>query len=540
MNHKSSNFSSEPLKAFCKVKARPQKNNDEEEEDVTVGSFIISSCEEGEESGEDECSMDSFLVSSCEEGDGDEEEEASGASDSQCVGVSDFCGDEAMEEEASGEEWEESEEEAGGNFILDEAEDEDDYQARKRRAKRDMFSSDDMDTDFCDDEAMEEGASSEEWEEGDEGEAKGNFILDEAEDEDNYQARKRRVKRDMFSSDDTDTDSNSKRLVPGPPCNTSENVLIKKKRKGIVSVEEEEVEDEEQIAISAEDGEEGGGSHGDNVEEEENSVYSSCSTDDNEPAIGGSHGSQTSSRKKKVEHFSDGHLKWKMNLASKATAAHKRRARSSGHLGKLIYSDQTLPTHTAQEEEEEEESLKEGMPVIGGLFQLTKKKSLTVNHLEDSSILSNIPHSGLRDWSSLSTAAVVKSLFVTGDWGADSARALLNEDEMLYGDFEDLETGEKRKRTEEELEEERNLVSKKKKLKKEFDVQYDEEGGTGYLEDLKREVSEQEQRNKAEFEGVDARTRLQLEGICPGHYVRMELKGLYVGRELVRSSNKYS
>ena len=113
----------------------------------------------------------------------------------------------------------------------------------------------------------------------------------------------------------------------------------------------------------------------------------------------------------------------------------------------------------------------------------------------------------------------------------------------MYGDFEDLETGEKHGSSaakesaedgqgesleDEEIVEQKRL-KKKKSLKVAFDVEYDDKTGGegGYLEDLKREVSEQEQRNRAEFEGLDEQTRVQYEGFRPGTYVRMEIKGTH-------------
>ena len=166
----------------------------------------------------------------------------------------------------------------------------------------------------------------------------------------------------------------------------------------------------------------------------------------------------------------------------------------------------------------------------GGLFQLSKKKKLSAYHAEDTSLL--LPtFSGDKDWASLSS--VVKKLFVTGDWGSESAQARLDEDDALFGDFEDLETGEQSETKppgeeagdEETDEAEKTRLENKKRLKEAFDAGYDEEEGGGYLEDLKREVTEQEQRNRAEFEGMDDKTRQQLEGIRPGHYVRIVLKG---------------
>ena len=59
-----------------------------------------------------------------------------------------------------------------------------------------------------------------------------------------------------------------------------------------------------------------------------------------------------------------------------------------------------------------------------------------------------------------------------------------------------------------------------------FDSQYDEEeeGGT-YYDDLKKEASEQAETNRSEFTGLREEVRVQYEGLRPGCYVRMEVKG---------------
>lgn len=61
---------------------------------------------------------------------------------------------------------------------------------------------------------------------------------------------------------------------------------------------------------------------------------------------------------------------------------------------------------------------------------------------------------------------------------------------------------------------------------------YDEEqeGGAGggegaYYEDLKKEVSEQADANRSEFTGLREEMRVKYEGVRPGCYVRMEIKG---------------
>ena len=59
-----------------------------------------------------------------------------------------------------------------------------------------------------------------------------------------------------------------------------------------------------------------------------------------------------------------------------------------------------------------------------------------------------------------------------------------------------------------------------------FDIAYDEEeGGGSYYDDLKREVSEQAETNRKEFQGLREEVRVQYEGVESGCYVRMEVKG---------------
>ena len=242
-----------------------------------------------------------------------------------------------------------------------------------------------------------------------------------------------------------------------------------------------------------------------------------------------------------------GSLKWKRDLLTKAREAYDMRNRRGTNLRKLVYSDLPLDhghkgeiSKDAQDQEEDDDERSK----FGGLFQLAKKKeALSMNHRTDSSL----PNDGRRpvtlscDWSDSLIVPTIKSLFVTGGWGEQDARALLEEDEAMYGDFEDLETGEKHGSSapresaedrqsgsveDEEMAEQKRL-KKKKNLKVAFDVEYDDKTGGegGYLEDLKREVSEQEQRNRAEFEGLDEQTRVQYEGFRQGTYVRMEIKG---------------
>ncbi|CAG2063084.1 unnamed protein product, partial [Timema podura] len=138
---------------------------------------------------------------------------------------------------------------------------------------------------------------------------------------------------------------------------------------------------------------------------------------------------------------------------------------------------------------------------------------------------------------------LIRDCFVTGHWKhSEDAATLLKLDEAsddeMFGDFEDLETGEKHiagdkgedtdeedtpRRSNKTLTKEQ-IAEKKRKLKEKFDAEYDDqEGGKSFYDELKKEVDQQAQLNKSEFEGLDDAVRVQLEGYRPGMYVRVEI-----------------
>lgn len=133
-------------------------------------------------------------------------------------------------------------------------------------------------------------------------------------------------------------------------------------------------------------------------------------------------------------------------------------------------------------------------------------------------------------------------MFVTGKWKrTEDAATLLEDDEELYGDFEDLETGKIIKGNDFDSDDNDSviekpdkplttdeLIEKKKKLKEQFDEDYDDKEGvpSTYYDELKQETSKQAQLNKSQFEGMDDEIRVQLEGYRAGMYVRVELDAM--------------
>lgn len=239
------------------------------------------------------------------------------------------------------------------------------------------------------------------------------------------------------------------------------------------------------------------------------------------------------------EEEEQGTLKWKEGLQQKASAAFLRHQEAAPNLRKLVYGS-VVEAEDSEEEEEEE---------LGGLFRVNrpqKSKRVQANALDCSHFNPDISH----NWDLEEMLNSIRDCFVTGQWeeGQDAA-TLLKEDEELYGDFEDLETGkvhkgvtgeqdqaeksesdeaddedQQVKMDDEEVQKNKRL-EKKRRLKERFDTEYDD-GDATYFDDLKEEMQKQAELNRAEFEDMDDESRVQYEGFRPGMYVRLEISSL--------------
>ncbi|XP_061490924.1 ribosome biogenesis protein BMS1 homolog [Rhineura floridana] len=232
-----------------------------------------------------------------------------------------------------------------------------------------------------------------------------------------------------------------------------------------------------------------------------------------------------------------GALKWKEGLTQKAAEAFLRQQQSAPNLRKLIYG--AVAEDEGVEDEENDE--------LGGLFRINRPSDESKRRV-DALDCSKFPVETPQNWDLNEVMDSIRDCFVTGNWEADKdAAKLLKEDEEIYGDFEDLETGivhkgkaadqrdvatseEKKENAEGKddkagEEEEKKRMDKKRKLKEMFDAEYDE-GDATYFDDLKGELQKQAQLNRAEFEDQDDETRVQYEGFRPGMYIRMELENV--------------
>ncbi|XP_024153921.1 ribosome biogenesis protein BMS1 homolog [Oryzias melastigma] len=232
----------------------------------------------------------------------------------------------------------------------------------------------------------------------------------------------------------------------------------------------------------------------------------------------------------------EGVLRWKEGLQQKAAEAFLRHQEAAPNLRKLVYGA-VLEADNSEDDEEE----------LGGLFRVSrpqKSRKAQANAVDCSRFQPDTSH----NWDLEEMLDSIRDCFVTGKWeeGQDAA-TLLKEDEELYGDFEDLETGEVHKsqsgqegvaektdsdedeeqevKVEEEEVQKNKRLEKKRRLKERFDAEYDD-GDATYFDDLKEEMQKQAELNRAEFEDVDDETRVQYEGFRPGMYVRVEISSV--------------
>ncbi|KAJ8313478.1 hypothetical protein KUTeg_008971, partial [Tegillarca granosa] len=224
-----------------------------------------------------------------------------------------------------------------------------------------------------------------------------------------------------------------------------------------------------------------------------------------------------------------GFLKWKSNLAENAN-------------------------------EEKNEDNQDADDELGGLFKVLKHKkdsASTNRYLVNKTDCSKFVVDNIRDWQLEEVQELIKDCFVTGQWDkSEDAAARLQQDDELYGDFEDLETGEvhtgdnedgsgsddnddediddkttsgddgERKKTKAEMTATERRNEKKRKMKEMFDSEYDMKGDTEFYDAWKLEAEQQAKLNRAEFENLDDDVRVQYEGFRPGMYVRVEINNM--------------
>ncbi|BFG41249.1 hypothetical protein CerSpe_275230 [Prunus speciosa] len=247
--------------------------------------------------------------------------------------------------------------------------------------------------------------------------------------------------------------------------------------------------------------------------------------------------------------------KWKESLVERTSS------RQTINLMQLVYGKSTsMPTTSVNEHDSSADDESDGDDFFKPKGEVNKKHGGIEGgnwNIEDCSKFTN--YSNLKNWKEEKLREGIRDRFVTGDWSKASQRnqaaeAKVEDDDAVYGDFEDLETGEKHdgnhtddasndaNHKEDDLaKEERRL--KKLALRAKFDAQFDgaesseeeleskhegksgrdQSNESGYFDKLKDEIELRKQMNIAELNDLDDATRLEIEGLRTGTYLRLEV-----------------
>jgi ribosome biogenesis protein BMS1 len=224
--------------------------------------------------------------------------------------------------------------------------------------------------------------------------------------------------------------------------------------------------------------------------------------------------------------------KWKSNLAAKTQESFSRKSRRKDWM-KLIYSSSLTPEQVLKGDSAQLLSGKGAEDTEDDFFQIKSSGATNDDELDMSKEI--ITFDDLKDWEDELMLESIRDLFITGGSTIEGGQVLGDGEayEDADSDFEDLEvTDAQQSRLKQQppsFDPESSLASalaaKKAVLKQKFDEQYDdpESSKLDFYEEKKDEMSRQLQLNRAEFEGVDAESRVLVEGLRPGAYVRIEL-----------------
>ncbi|KAL3698605.1 hypothetical protein R1sor_012681 [Riccia sorocarpa] len=287
-----------------------------------------------------------------------------------------------------------------------------------------------------------------------------------------------------------------------------------------------------------------------------------------------SNGIQKRSKKGEDTELGSGAANWKEGLMARAASMAKNKV----NLMHLVYGQpgvKSTPSsfRDSQMDGESDESDEDELFRVRRDSQRGASTSGNINmddvDAEDCSKFTLDPQA-LSNWDDDEVIQSIRDRFVTGDWekAAKRERGELDEDEdadEVYGEFEDLETGERHEGGEDAKlgkkeqnsakgaaaasdaeAEERRL--KKLALRAKFDNKYDgqddvdeddvgkkknkhqsgptEPGEKDYFDKLKDEIELRKQKNLAELGEMDEEARINMEGFRGGTYLRLELHGM--------------
>ncbi|EDQ90423.1 uncharacterized protein MONBRDRAFT_635, partial [Monosiga brevicollis MX1] len=250
----------------------------------------------------------------------------------------------------------------------------------------------------------------------------------------------------------------------------------------------------------------------------------------------------------------DGGAKWKDGMLERAARSFYER--QAVNIQRMVYGAEDHERANDSADSGDEDDLFKVWSCWAPMRLDIKRPALEISDSSRPDVLLTVAH----DWSQPEVLASIRDRFVTGKWDASSDAATLlrhheaalagemSEDEEVYGDFEDLETGEKHEglfsddgdneegpadgeaavKSKKDMSATERRAFKKARMKALFDDEYDKVtgGGKTHFDEVKDAVEEQLRFNVDEFADDPEELRVQYEGYRPGLYVRIVLEGV--------------
>jgi len=200
--------------------------------------------------------------------------------------------------------------------------------------------------------------------------------------------------------------------------------------------------------------------------------------------------------------------KWKNNLSDKASMAFYSRLERTENVQRLVYGDFS--------DLKDDDYYNDVRELSDGLFKIVEKRQEEIQRMKttlNSIECTKFPPELLIDWNNEDMSDSIRDCFVTGKWSdkEDATKLLAKDDdafgdsdEEIFGDFEDLETGEKHTNdttadvdlSEDKVEDEdKARLEKKRKMKEAFNTEYDvgdRDGEEKTFFDLEKEKLDQQ------------------------------------------------
>lgn len=241
----------------------------------------------------------------------------------------------------------------------------------------------------------------------------------------------------------------------------------------------------------------------------------------------------------------EGELHWKTNLSERAAEAVRQNQRK-WNISKLIYMNNISPADVLKrwrgedEDEDEDEDIEENEENDEGEDFFKQKETAHVTEEDNGQPTYDLEQITSK-WSIAGAISAIANRFAKAvNLNQEGADGNGDDDETVFGDFEDLEAGEGNEDNEDEksdseektIEEQRaENAAKKEKMRsdmeeieaedREFGAEDPEGEGETWHDVQKAKIAKQLEINKMEYDKMDPATRDRIEGFRAGAYIRL-------------------